>query len=174
MKRLPILIAILFILSIGALLLYANWPGIPLPPNASADRIIIIKSQRKLVLLSQNKVLKEYCISLGANPIGAKRQEGDKRTPEGLYTIDYRNPKSSFHLSLHVSYPNSIDIALARRDNISPGSLIMIHGIRNGMGYIGRLHRLSDWTLGCIAVTNPEIEEIWQAVKDGTPVEILP
>jgi murein L,D-transpeptidase YafK len=119
-------------------------------------------------------VLKIYKVALGSQPIGAKVQEGDGRTPEGKYFIDRRNPRSSYHRSLHISYPSLQDTEKAQRAGIRPGGDIMIHGIRNGLGWIGYLHRIFDWTQGCIAVTNSEIEEIWSLVADGTPIEINP
>lgn len=142
--------------------------------NLKADRIIIKKKDRKLVLLAGGQELKSYKVALGGNPIGAKMKEGDGRTPEGLYFIDKHDPNSSFHWSLHISYPSASDRERARRDGVRPGGDIMIHGIKNGLGFIGRLHRFADWTQGCIALTNPEIEEIYKAVPDGTPVEIRP
>ncbi len=108
------------------------------------------------------------------NPIEPKRCQGDKRTPEGIYRIDYRNPHSAFHRSLHVSYPNTEDRAQSRKLRCSPGGDIMIHGLPNGQAEVGSRHRLTDWTLGCIAVTSEEIEEIWDAVPDGAAVEIRP
>lgn len=156
----------------GGILAYANWPEAALPADAIADRVVVYKSQRKLVLFQGGAVLREYRIALGGNPVGPKQREGDGRTPEGLYAIDYRNLQSQFHLSLHISYPKAEDIARARRDRVEPGGLIMIHGLRNGMGALGRFHRYVDWTNGCIAVTNREIEEIWRAVPDGTVIEL--
>ena len=111
-------------------------------------------------------------MSLGREPVGPKKAEGDRRTPEGVYTIDTRIERSAFHRALHISYPNVADRAAAQSAGVSPGGAIMIHGIRNGLGWLGRAHRLIDWTSGCVAVTNPEIEELWRAVRDGTPVEI--
>jgi len=174
MKRVSRGLALIGGIVVIGLLTYANWPEKPLSPNSVADKVLILKGQRALILLKDGRPLKEYCVSLSKNAIGRKEQEGDKKTPEGIYTIDYRNPKSSFHLSLHISYPNADDVASAKAKGVSPGSLIMIHGLRNGLGLLGKLHRLFDWTGGCIAVTNPEIEEICCAVKDGTPVEIRP
>jgi murein L,D-transpeptidase YafK len=139
-------------------------------PETTTDRIVILKKERTLQLLSNGKVFKSYKVALGGNPIGGKEREGDGKTPEGNYVIDYRNPHSSFHRALHVSYPNEADKARAKALGVSPGSLIMIHGF----GWIGSAHRLHDWTNGCIAVTNDEIDEIWKLVPDGTPVEIRP
>jgi murein L,D-transpeptidase YafK len=157
-----------------AFLVYANTASPPLPKNAQADRILVYKSERKLALMNHGKILKTYRISLGKNPEGAKEIEGDGKTPEGTYKIDYRNPKSQFHLALHISYPNSANIALAKKRHATPGGLIMIHGHNKAVGILGRFTKLVDWTKGCIAVTNQEIEEIWRAVPDGTPIEIRP
>jgi len=148
--------------------------GLPLPEGVKAEKIIIEKSKRQLSLWSNGVKMKTYQVSLGRNPVGPKQQAGDKKTPEGLYIIDYRKEDSRYHLALHISYPNSEDIERASQTGISPGSDIMIHGMRNGLGWIGSLHRYCDWTQGCIAVTNAEIEEIWRAVPDGTPIEIKP
>ena len=145
-----------------------------LPGGAQADRIVVYKGKRTLELWKANVKLKQYKISLGRNPVGPKTTEGDGRTPEGRYSVDYRNPDSRFHRSLHITYPDSSALRRAKELKVPPGGMIMIHGIRNGLGWIGNLHRLVDWTDGCIAVTNPEIEEIWQAVPDGTPIEIYP
>ncbi len=158
-------------------LLACRLPGWSLPPKASAlqaDRIVIVKSERTLTLLRQGKVLKTYKVALGHEPKGAKTQQGDNRTPEGLYTIDSRNPRSQFHLALHISYPNAADRERAKERGVDPGGAIMIHGLPREYAWLGPLHRQTDWTLGCIAVTNPEIEEIWSMVPVGTPVEIKP
>jgi murein L,D-transpeptidase YafK len=142
--------------------------------NVKVDRVILKKSERKLILMKGETVLKSYKVALGRNPIGPKKQEGDKKTPEGSYIIDRHDQKSSFHLSLHISYPSAADREQALRSGVRPGGDIMIHGIKNGMGWIGSLHRLVDWTQGCIAVTNQEIEEIYNSVSDGTPIDLQP
>ncbi|MBD3315556.1 MAG: L,D-transpeptidase family protein [Chitinivibrionales bacterium] len=139
-----------------------------------ADRILVKKSERLLYLMSGDTLVKSYPIALGRNPLGPKVHRGDGRTPEGTYRISGRNPHSKFHLSLRVSYPNTRDRARADSLGVSPGGDIMIHGLKNGYGWIGRKHLRRDWTLGCIAVTNQEIEEIWAAVPDGTPITIQP
>lgn len=144
------------------------------PPNERANRILIEKSERKLSLLRDDAILKTYHIGLGGDPIGPKSREGDSRTPEGRYKIDFKNDASRFHLSLRVSYPDANDRASAAAAGLSPGSDIMIHGMPNGMGWIGAAHKAYDWTDGCIAVTNAEIEEIWSLVETGTSIEILP
>lgn len=143
-----------------------------LPPQA--DRIVIAKSQRTMTLLRNGAVLKTYKVALGHEPKGAKTEQGDNKTPEGLYTIDFRNPHSQFHLALHISYPNPADREQARKLGVDPGGAIMIHGLPASYAWLGPLHRKTDWTLGCVAVTNPEIEEIWAMVPLGTVVEIKP
>lgn len=140
----------------------------------NVDQIKIIKSERKLVTYSKGKLLKTYKIALGKNPIGQKLKEGDGKTPEGIYEIIAKNPKSAYHLSLKISYPNSKQIEEAKKLSINLGGDIMIHGIRNGFGFFGKHHSLFDWTKGCIAVSNQEIEEIYNLVLIGTKVEILP
>ena len=142
--------------------------------RVAADRIVIEKGARRLTLFSGSRKLKVYRIALGANADGRKQQEGDGRTPEGTYVIDSRNQASAFHRALHISYPNAEDRRRARRLGVSPGGAIMIHGLPKGMGAIGKAHLLRDWTRGCIAVTNEEIEEIWRLVPNGTPVVIKP
>ncbi len=142
--------------------------------NGTADRILIEKKERRLSLLTKGKVLKTYPIALGGNPIGPKERKGDNKTPEGNYVIDARNKNSRFHLSLHVSYPNEKDKKRARALGVSPGGDIMIHGIKNGLAWAGEKHAEVDWTQGCIAVTDEEIEEIVKVVPNGTAVEIRP
>jgi murein L,D-transpeptidase YafK len=144
------------------------------PVDERADKILIEKSERRLTLLREGYVLKSYQTSLGRDPVGHKAQEGDGRTPEGNYFIDFKNGRSSYHLSLRISYPDAADQTKAQARNISAGGDIMIHGLRNGLGWIGSYHLLRDWTDGCIAVTNSEIEEIWRLVDLNTTVEIRP
>ncbi len=146
----------------------------PAPKEQQADRVLVEKTKRKLTLFRGDKELKHYFVALGGQPVGAKERQGDQKTPEGKYVIDFRNSKSQFHLSLHVSYPDAQDRARARKRGVDPGGAIMIHGIGKEYGWLGAAHRKSDWTLGCIAVTNEEIEEIWSLVPDGTPIEIKP
>jgi len=161
---------ILFVLfGIGT---YAHWPSPRIPAGTVVDTIVVYKSQRKLVLFRDSVILKEYAVALGGHPLGPKTEEGDKKTPEGSYVVDYRKLDSSFHLALHISYPNEQDKRQAAAGGVSPGGLIMVHGVRNGFGVLGRLHRLVDWTDGCIAVTNSEIEEIVDTVTNGTTIII--
>lgn len=138
------------------------------------DQIKIIKSERKLFTYSKGKLLKTYQIALGKNPIGQKLKEGDGKTPEGYYEVIAKNPKSAYHLSLKISYPNPKQIEEAKKLSRNPGGDIMIHGIRNGFGFIGKSQSLIDWTKGCIAVSNKEIEEIYNSTSVGTKVEISP
>lgn len=154
--------------------MWAHWPRARLPEGTRADRVIVRKSARVLELYRGTELLRTYRIALGRNPLGHKQREGDGRTPEGEYVLDYRNPGSAYHKALHVSYPSPADTAAAQSRGVKPGGFIMVHGLRNGMGFAGRLHRLFDWTDGCIAVTDREIEEIWRAVPDGTPIVIEP
>ena len=132
------------------------------------------KSKRTLSLLKDGEVIRSYRVALGRNPRDHKIQEGDGRTPEGQYRIDRRNAASGFYRALHVSYPNAADRERASKNRVSPGGDIMIHGIKNGFGWVGRLHRLVDWTNGCVAVTDEEMREIWNAVPDNTAIEIRP
>jgi murein L,D-transpeptidase YafK len=146
------------------------------PPLANeslrADRILVEKSERRLMLFKDGKPIAEYRIALGPEPIGDKQQEGDGRTPEGLYSVDLKNNLSAFHLSLRVSYPDRRDVEEAEALGVLPGGDIMIHGLPNGLAMLGPLHRMMDWTDGCIAVTNKEIEAIWAMTDVGTVIEI--
>jgi murein L,D-transpeptidase YafK len=151
---------------------YANLQPDCSPQPLSADKILVLKEERKLILLRNGEPMKEYHIALGNRPTGRKVRQGDGRTPEGIYRIDCRNTRSRFYMALHISYPNKNDIARARALGVSPGGMIMIHGLGNRLGFLGSYHTAVDWTRGCIAVTNEEIEEIWKAVSDGILVEI--
>jgi murein L,D-transpeptidase YafK len=150
----------------------AQLPHLMLP---KADLVVVHKSRRLLQLKRQGLVLRSYQVALGFQPVGHKRQEGDGRTPEGVYQLDWRNANSQFHRSIHISYPAQDDAAPAQRWGVSPGGLIMVHGLPNGAQRPARVeHPIRDWTNGCIAVTNAEIEEIWQMVDDGTTIIIYP
>ena len=148
-------------------------PGV-LEPDARATRIEVHKREHSLSLYDGDRLLKTYRIALGFNPLGHKEREGDGRTPEGAYVIDWRNPGSAYHLSMHISYPNAEDRARAAKKGVPPGGDIMIHGLSTGMAAVGAAHSKVDWTAGCIAVTNDEMDEIWRAVPDGTPITITP
>ena len=157
-----------------AVCFYGHHNGHPLPPETTIDRIVVEKATRKLSIFRDSKQIKTYRIALGRNPVGAKQAEGDMKTPEGIYKIDGRNAQSSFHLALHISYPSDNDNTRAAERGVSAGFDIMIHGIRNGLGWMGALHRWKDWTVGCIALTDEEIEELWRVTPDGTTIEIRP
>jgi murein L,D-transpeptidase YafK len=138
------------------------------------DRLVCNKSKRELLLYRREKVIRAYKVALGRNPVGPKLRKGDSKTPEGSYTISGRNVASAYHRSLRISYPSAADRVRSRRQGLDPGGDIMIHGLPNGQGFVGPAHRLIDWTVGCIAVTDAEIEEIWRLVPDGTPIQINP
>jgi len=146
----------------------------PLPADARADRILIEKSSGMMTLFRDGRPLRAYLVAFGRGSLAPKAREGDGRTPEGRYRIDRRNVQSRYHRALHISYPEPRDVAAAQSRGVSPGGDIMIHGLPNGLGWLGSLHRMVDWTAGCIAVTNAEIEEIWRVVPDGTAIEIRP
>ncbi len=139
-----------------------------------ADRVVVLKGERKLVLMRGDRVLRVYRVALGRYAKGAKTREGDAKTPEGSYTLDYRLTSSAFHKAIHISYPNARDRARADANGVEPGGKIMIHGIANDWTARQLNHPNLDWTQGCIAVTNREIEEIMASVQDGTPIEIYP
>jgi murein L,D-transpeptidase YafK len=166
-NHLPLL---LFFLCVP-LLLFESFPETTEKP---ADKILIEKKAHRLTLLRGAVVLRTYNIALGTHAKGPKVCQGDGRTPEGQYIIDGRNQNSHYHRSLHISYPNETDRAAARKQKCNPGGDIFIHGLPNGYGWLGKAHRMYDWTLGCIAVTDQEIEEIWRLVPNKTVVEIKP
>jgi len=162
---------------LATLLMFVLSAGIPAEMSAAlvqADKVLVLKSKRLILLLSQGEILRAYKVALGKQPIGRKTAAGDKKTPEGTYFLDSRKADSKFHKAIHISYPNESDALIAQKYGVSPGSNIMIHGLPNNGKDIGSLHRYDDWTDGCIAVTNTEMEEIWKLVPDGTPIEIKP
>jgi murein L,D-transpeptidase YafK len=143
-------------------------------PIALADSIVVEKKAHRLTLYHMGRPIRTYLVALGRQPVGDKLSAGDRRTPEGLFSIEARNPNSDYHLSLRISYPDATHRARAEAMGVSPGGDIMIHGLPNGRGNVGAHHRTVDWTNGCIALTDEEIEEIWNAVPIGTPVQIKP
>jgi murein L,D-transpeptidase YafK len=169
-----IILAVLVLICAFATYRYAHHNWNPLLTGTTVDRIVVEKSTRRLSLFRDGNEIKMYRVALGRNPLGAKQQEGDAKTPEGIYKIDGRNPQSRFHLALHISYPSDEDKNRAAARGVSAGFDIMIHGIQNGRGWIGAFHRWKDWTAGCIAVTDEEIEELWRVTPDGTTIEIRP
>ena len=158
--------------ALGALVSFAQTSQSPQPTKA--DSILILKKDHLLELISNGKVIRTYHVALGQGGLAPKQKQCDGRTPEGHYIIDARNGGSHYHKALHVSYPNAGDRSRAAKMGVSPGGDIMIHGLPNGKGYLGSVHGIYDWTLGCIAVTDQEIDEIYAMVPVGTPVEIRP
>ncbi len=147
-------------------------PG--LDSGTRVDKVLVVKSERKLHLLSRGEILKSYRVSLGKQPNGPKRFQGDKRTPEGFYWIDWRKPSDKYNLSMHISYPNAQDLQHAREKGLPPGDMIMIHGTPLDDEYPEWYFHTLDWTEGCIALRNHDMREVWSLVKDGTLIEIRP
>jgi murein L,D-transpeptidase YafK len=144
------------------------------PRKFLADSMVLDKSERKLTLFQQGTQVAAYSVALGNNPVGDKERRGDGRTPEGLYFIQGRNPESKYHLALRISYPDVADRNQAAQRGVSPGGDVMIHGLPKAFATVGALHRQQDWTEGCVAVTNDEIEEIWRSVPNGARILIRP
>ena len=153
-------------------------PAAPPPPvvelPAKATSVLVLKAHHKLYLMRGEHVLYSFNIALGHHPSGPKTEQGDERTPEGLYLLDWRNPNSRYYRSIHISYPNGLDTQRAHARGIEPGGAVMIHGLPPGSEDIGKDHVQTDWTDGCIAVTNEEMDVIWNTVEDYTPIEIKP
>lgn len=145
-----------------------------LPDSVSIDSIAIHKEARELLVFSRGQTIKVYRVRLGLNPVGCKQVSGDCKTPEGLYYITYRNPNSLFHKSLGISYPNAADMARAKRMGKAPGGDIMIHGLPNRDADVGPDRYQNDWTWGCIALRNEEIDELFLRINPGTPIMITP
>jgi murein L,D-transpeptidase YafK len=160
----------LFAVAVSASADYAPADG----NNWKADHVVVVKSERRLDLIRDGRVLRSYPISLGRRPVGQKREEGDLRTPEGEYVLDWRNPSSDFYMSIHISYPNANDRRQARAAGRDPGNMIMIHGLPNDSPPTRTDYLDEDWTDGCIAVSNQAMIDIWLSVEDDTPISILP
>lgn len=158
----------------GIALAYYLFPEKGLPADVKIDKLVVIKSRRIMQAYAGGKVIRTYRVSLGKQPLGDKQYEGDARTPEGSYTINGRNPNSGFHKNLGISYPNAQDRKEAAAKGLKPGGEIKIHGLRNDRGFIGKFHRFIDWTDGCIAVTDQEVDELYQHVSIGTLIVIKP
>jgi murein L,D-transpeptidase YafK len=150
------------------------YPQGSLPASLRFDKLLLEKSSRRLTAFAQGKAVRVYLTALGENPVGHKEYEGDKRTPEGRYRIDEKNARSAYHKTLGISYPNARDRARAEAAGKKTGGNIKIHGLAPSFAHLGQAHRLTDWTFGSIAVTNPEIEELFARTEIGTPVEIVP
>ena len=148
--------------------------GINAEQPIKADRVVVKKAERQLLLLRQENVLYVFPIALGDEPEGDKLEEGDWRTPEGSYVIDWRNPQSRFYKSLHISYPDAADIRASAAENVDPGGMIMIHGLPPEAATRPEKYLGKDWTDGCIALANEDMDIVWSVVDDGTPIDILP
>lgn len=145
-----------------------------LPASAIVDSLVVIKHSRTMLVFEHGILLKKYKIALGKQPVGTKHFEGDMRTPEGLYYINGKNAQSAYHKNLGISYPNSSDRLFARKAGKPTGGDIKIHGLRNDQAYLGRFHTITDWTDGCIALSNDEIDELFVHINTGIPIYILP
>jgi hypothetical protein len=139
-----------------------------------ADEVVVRKSERRLYLLRRGEVLRSYRVALGLMPDGPKERAGDFRTPEGRYQLTRRNTRSDYFLSIQVSYPNAGDLRRARRDHVNPGGSIMVHGLPNNQRHPPDYYAVSDWTDGCIGMSNADMVELWLMVQDNTPIQILP
>jgi murein L,D-transpeptidase YafK len=165
---------IIILMLVGTCLYLSFKPNSELNINSKIDNIVVYKSKRQLLAYSNGQLIKTYKIALGKNPNGAKHHQGDNKTPEGVYYINGKNPKSIAYKNLGISYPNKVDVERATNLGKPTGGDIKIHGMMNGLGFIGRLHICSDWTNGCIAVTDREIDELFKYVKTGAKIEIVP
>jgi len=169
LKLTILILLVTFLLILG----YYIFPERKLPNGSKVDKILVEKSIRKMHVYSVGKKLKTYTISLGFRPKGKKHFEGDGKTPEGVYYIVSKNSKSIAHKSFGISYPNSADKKYAAQRGKSVGRYIMIHGMMNGLGYWGKFHRFIDWTGGCIAVTNSEMDDLFRHIEVGCEIEIV-
>jgi len=139
-----------------------------------ADSVLVIKSEKRLYLIHESERFASFPVTFGAEPVGHKQMQGDERTPEGHYTLTYKNPNSKFYKSIHISYPNAKDREKARMLGVDPGGDIMIHGLKNGWEWAESLATFFSWTNGCIALSNKDMDRVWEAVDPGTPIEIKP
>ncbi len=172
-KRLKLLCAMCVLVSVAS-----GLPGVQGSARASdfpiADKVLVEKADRKLHLLKGGVAIRSFDIALGIRPVGDKEREGDFKTPEGNYLLDARNPDSEYFLAIHVSYPDSLDRAEARKNGVDPGGAIMIHGQPNDPTRSEAYYRTQDWTNGCIAVSNSDMIDIWLMTAENTPIEIRP
>ena len=160
---------------LAGIILFPSWLFLlAQAPSVRVDRVVVYKHERKLLLLSHGREVRSYKVALGSEAVGPKTRQGDHRTPEGIYVLDRRNPNSHFYKAFHISYPNSKDLAAAKKLGVSPGSDIMLHGLGKEYAWVGKAHVLRDWTDGCVAVTNEEMDELWKMLRIGTPIEIKP
>lgn len=139
-----------------------------------ADLVVVRKSESRLYLEKDGKPFVSFRVSFGSQPKGHKQQEGDERTPEGRYVLDSKNTRSAFHKSIHISYPDAKAVASAKARGVNPGGLIMIHGQKNGFGWLAPVAQWFNWTDGCVGLSNRDMDAVWNAVDVGTPIEIYP
>ncbi|PLX74680.1 MAG: hypothetical protein C0615_08870 [Desulfuromonas sp.] len=163
-----VIVGLIFLLMCGC----ATTSSINRSSNIDIDHVLVDKSEAKLYLQHKGKTVRSYSVAFGANPKGHKQMQGDERTPEGKYILDYKKKNSSFYRAIHISYPNKEDKLNAKKLGVNPGGAIMIHGQKNGIGGLAWITQMFNWTDGCIAVTNAEMDEIWTLVKVGTPIKI--
>ena len=140
--------------------------------NIAVDKVLILKEKHKLFLFFKDKIVREYHVALGKSPKGKKTMQGDRKTPEGNYTLDFKKADSSYYRAIHISYPSAKDKENAKKLGINPGGAIMLHGQPNGWGWLSFIRQRFNWTSGCIAVSNRDMDEIWRLIKPGTPIEI--
>jgi murein L,D-transpeptidase YafK len=171
-RRIAVAVLALLIAGIGGTIFFQGSSEAQ-PPIVRIDRIHVDKSAHLMTVFAKGRAVRSFEVALGRGGIEPKEQEGDGRVPEGSYLITGRNPESAFHRSLRIGYPTPAQAALARKQDVDPGGDIMIHGLPSGRGWLNERHRLIDWTQGCVAVTNAEMDWLWQAVPDGTPIEIV-
>ncbi|MBW2443517.1 MAG: L,D-transpeptidase family protein [Deltaproteobacteria bacterium] len=142
--------------------------------DQKADEVLVIKSEKRLYLMNEGEAFASYHVAFGSNPKGHKQEQGDGRTPEGRYILDFKNAGSAYFKSIHISYPNAKDRIEARKRGVDPGGDIMIHGQKNGYGPLSILVQRFNWTNGCIALSDRDMEQVWMAIDPGTPIEIRP
>lgn len=171
--KVAVRVAALLLAALGATWVFFFFTDSPLPPGAVADRLVLEKGHGRLTLFQNDIPLKSYAVACGRAP-GKKERQGDHRTPEGRFTIDARNKTSRYYLALHISYPRYADGSRAGRPGVNPGGDIVLHGLPPDLAWVGRGHSLINWTQGCIAVTNREMDELWRAVPLGTVIDIKP
>jgi murein L,D-transpeptidase YafK len=164
----------LFLVLLCILLVYYFLPEERLPAQTKIDKLVVMKREGTMHAYANGKLMKVYTIAIGKNAIGDKEYEGDKRTPEGSYYINGKNPDSGYHKNLGISYPDKKDRQEAKAKGVRTGGDVKIHGLKNGIGILGKFHRFRNWTAGCIAVTNEEMDELYDAVAIGTPIIIRP
>jgi murein L,D-transpeptidase YafK len=162
------LLLIAFLLTAGLVSQADAWAG------QKADMVRVVKSKKRLHLIKDERVFATFRVKFGANPKGHKVQQGDERTPEGLYYLTYKNANSAYYKSIHISYPNGQDKENARKLGVDPGGDIMIHGQPNGYEWATFFMQMVNWTDGCVALTNSDMDKVWDAIEPGTPIEILP